>query len=69
MEESNIVKLLSIVCCVLIVVAGGCTIRKNELKYEAIKSGVDPMALSCASGVGNNEQHICTLIAQRGQQK
>lgn len=62
-------KLALAFCFGAIVVMGGCTVRKNELKYEAIKAGVDPMAISCAAGVGTNEQHICTLIAQRGAAK
>jgi len=63
--ESTVIKTIATVFCVFILTVGGCTVHKNELRFEAIKAGVDPMALSCAAGINSNEQHICTIIAQR----
>ena len=67
--ESTVAKLITFVACVFILTAGGCEMRKNELKYEAIKSGVDPMALSCAVSVSERERDICMVIAKRGENK
>lgn len=66
-NETNVMKYLCGAFAVFVLTAGGCTMHRNVLRYEAIKSGVDPMALSCASGVSDNEQHICTIIAQKGK--
>lgn len=63
------IKACATVACVFVLTVGGCTIRENELRHDLIKSGVDPMALSCAADIGTNEQHICTIIAQRGEKK
>lgn len=62
-------KIAAAFCFGAIVVMGGCTVQRDQLKYDAIKGGVDPMVLSCAVGVEASEQHICTLIAQRGPAK
>lgn len=69
MEESTVVKAVATVFCVFIVTVGGCEMRRNELKYETIKSGVDPMALSCAVSVSERERDICMVIAKRGESK
>ena len=70
MSDENLwIKAIAAVICVFILTAGGCTIHKNELRCQAIKAGVDPMVLSCAAGVNSNEQHICTLLAQREGKK
>lgn len=47
----------------------GCTVHRDVLKYDAIKAGADPQALACANGAERDDQHICTLIAQRGVSK
>ena len=67
--EDTWIKAVAVVACVFILTTGGCQARKNELRFEAIKAGVDPMVLSCAAGVSSNEQHICTIIAQREVKK
>lgn len=68
-NETNAVKHLCAAAVLIVATMGGCTVHKNVLKYDAIKAGVDPMALSCASGISDNEQHICTLIAQKEKAK
>ena len=67
--ENNVIKALTLVACVFILTAGGCEMRRNELKFEAIKAGTDPMALSCAAGVSDKEREICMVIAKRGESK
>lgn len=68
-NETIVVKYLCAAAAVIVATMGGCTVHKNVLKFDAIKAGVDPMALSCASGISDNEQHICTLIAQKEKAK
>lgn len=68
-NETNAVKYLCAAAVLIVATMGGCTVHKNVLKYDALKAGVDPMALSCASGISDNEQHICTLIAQKEKSK
>jgi hypothetical protein len=65
MDELKILKYLCIAFMVFVVTAGGCTVHRDVLKYDAIKSGVNPMVISCASGIGEKELHICTLIAEK----
>lgn len=67
--ESTVAKLITVVVCVFILTAGGCEMHRNALKYEAIKAGVDPMALSCAVSVSERERDICMVIAKRGESK
>lgn len=69
MEESTVIKAVATVFCVFILTMGGCQVHRDGLKYEAIKSGVDPMALSCAVGVSERERDICMIIAKRGESK
>ena len=68
-NETLAIKYLCVALAVIVATMSGCTVHKNVLKYEAVKSGVDPMAISCASGIRDNEQHVCTLIAQREARK
>ncbi len=68
-NETLAVKYICVALAVIIATMGGCTVHRDVLKYEAVKSGVDPMAISCASGIQDNEQHVCTLIAQRETRK
>lgn len=65
MDEQTFIKYLCAMFITFVVTVGGCTAHRDVLRYEAIKNGADPMALSCASGVETNEQHICTIIAQK----
>ena len=53
----------------MVATMSGCTAHKNVLRFDAIKAGVDPMALSCASGVESKEVYICTIIAQKEKAK
>lgn len=69
MDEKFVVKAVAAVVCVFFVTVSGCTIHRDALYYEAVKDGADPMALSCAKGIGEKEIHICTIIAQRGEVK
>lgn len=68
-NETIVVKYLCGAFVAFVLTAGGCTVHKNVLRAELIKAGADPMALSCASGVSDNEQHICTIIAQKEKAK
>ena len=64
-NETNALKYVCVAFVLMVVSMSSCTIHRDVLRFDAIKTGVDPMALSCASGVETNEQHICTIIAQR----
>ncbi len=68
-NETLAIKYFCVALAVIIATMGGCIVHRDVLKYEAVKSGVDPMAISCASGIRDNEQHVCTLIAQREARK
>ncbi len=68
-NETIVAKYLCIAAVLVVATMGGCTVHKNVLRAELIKAGADPMALSCASGVSDNEQHICTIIAQKEKAK
>lgn len=68
-NETLAVKYICVALAVIVATMGGCTVHRDVLKYDAVKSGVDPMALSCAYGIADNEQHICTIIAQRETRK
>ena len=68
-NETSVVKYLCVAAVLVVATMGGCTVHKNVLRFDAIKAGADPMALSCASGVSDNEQHICTIIAQKEKAK
>lgn len=68
-NETSAVKYFFGAFVAFVLTAGGCTVHRDVLRYDAIKSGVDPIALSCASGVSDNEQHICTIIAQKEKTK
>lgn len=68
-NETTVAKYLCVAAVLMVATMGGCTAHKNVLRFDAIKAGADPMALSCASGVSDNEQHICTIIAQKEKVK
>lgn len=40
---------------------------QRQAMMEMVKNGADPMAVSCAFGVGQSEVSICTLIATKGK--
>lgn len=68
-NETSVIKYACVAAVLIVATMGGCTAHRNVLKFDAIKAGADPMALSCASGVSDNEQHICTIIAQKEKAK
>ena len=65
MDELKVLKYLCIAFMVFMTTVSGCTVHRDILRYDAIKSGVNPMVLSCASGIDSKELHICTLIAEK----
>lgn len=68
-NETSVAKYLCVAAVLMVATMGGCTVHKNVLRFDAIKAGVDPMALSCASGVESKEVYICTIIAQKEKAK
>lgn len=66
-DENLFWKLAAAVATVAILTMGGCTTYRSARFYDAVNNGADPMELSCANRVGEREQHICTLVAQRGR--
>lgn len=67
-DEKFWVSIWSLVAIVLIAAMFFGTLsshlQRKELS-EMVKNGADPMSVSCAFGVGQNDVSICTLLANK----
>lgn len=55
--------MFTIVVCTIVLTIGSCTYGKNQLITDAIKSGADPLKVSCAYDSMISTQ--CTLLVSK----
>ena len=66
--ETTIIKAITVLLCITIISASGCSINKQNKLADMVKAGNDPQKAACAVyfGESNAEQIICNAIAIKG---
>lgn len=65
MDDDNLlIKCVTLILCVLIVVAGGCVSNKHLAISRDLKNGVDPLAVACAHD-NDNSSTACAILAAK----
>lgn len=68
-NEKFFVWIWTLVAAVLIAAMGFGTLASDlqrKAMVDMVEKGADPMRVSCAFGIGQNDVSVCTLLVQQG---